>query len=280
MLKGLGGAEFALLGDEGRVLSSTLGDHLATADFPRLPEHLVGWRSGSDLSFARTWSHGGIAYQVALLDRAHSSPSSGPQRLLVLLPETTLSASAWEAHRAVLVLSLVGAFLAALLASWIGRALSRPLSAILRTIRQIGQGDLRPEGLPRDRHDEIGELAGGVAKMARWLQRLHDEQVQTERLRLIRQVSAGLAHELRNPLTAARMTLQFYAERNWDRDTEPLRVALTELARMERQVRRFLQIARPEPPRFEVADLGPVLDRTTASLAATAERRGSPGRSN
>src|SRR5262249_32649241 len=149
-------------------------------------------------------------------------------RLLILFPESSLATAESEARRAVLGFTLAGALLSVLLASWLAQTLSRPLSAILRATRRIGAGDLQPRDLPLARHDEIGELAQGVAQMARWLNRLQEQQAHTERLRLIRQVSAGLAHELRNPLTAARMTLQLYVDRNSDRDTEPLRMALGE----------------------------------------------------
>lgn len=263
-LKGLGGAEFALVDEGGTVVSSTLGE---SSEAPA-----VGEAAGSDLSFGRSWDRGGISYRVAIVERPGGT-APRPERLLILLPEASLRAAAWEAGGAALGLSLVGAALAALLATGIGRALSRPLSAILRAIREIGRGDLNPAGLPV-RNDEIGELAEGVRQMAGWLRRLRQEQAQTERLRLIRQVSAGLAHELRNPLTAARMTLQLYIERNGDRDTEPLRIALAELARMERQVRRFLQMARPDPPSLEVAEVGPILRRTAAGLAGLAEHQG------
>jgi signal transduction histidine kinase len=256
-LKGLGGAEFALIDEEGRVASSTLGE----ATGATIPD-------GADLGFRRSWTVARASYRLGVVER----PGPSPERLLILLPEASLRSAAWEARRAATGLSLVGAVLAALLATWIGRALARPLSAILRAIREIGRGNLHPTGLPF-RNDEIGELAEGVRQMAGRLRHLEREQAQTERLRLIRQVSAGLAHELRNPLTAARMTLQLFTERNADRDTEPLRIALAELGRMERQVRRFLQLARPDPPRFEVADVGPIVERTAAGLAGLAEHQ-------
>jgi signal transduction histidine kinase len=271
-LKGLGGAEFALVDAAGNVVSSTLGP-IREGEAPAEPV----WDKArqeprppgtSDLSFDRAWTHGGTSYRVGIVEWP-----ARPERLLILLPEPALRSAAWEARRAALLLSLVGAILAALLATWVGRTLSTPLSAILRAIRQIGRGDLHPSGLPV-RDDEIGELAEGVRQMAEWLRALQEERVQTERLRLIRQVSAGLAHELRNPLTAARMTLQLFNERNRDRDTEPLRIALNELNRMERQVRRFLQLARPEPPVLEIAAPGPILEGTCAGLAATAEHQG------
>lgn len=266
-LKGLGGAEFALLDPGGRIQSSTLGDVQGSA----LPEW---FGPGSDLSFGRTWSFRGVEYRAAVVDRGPGPGLGAGSRLLILLPEPTLRAAAWEARRPLLVLSLLAAGGASLLASWVGRNLSRPLSEIHAAIRRIGTGNFEAVDLPAGRTDEIGELAEGVTRMAGWLRTFRDEQVQTERLRLIRQVSAGLAHELRNPLTAARMTLQIFLERNRDRDIEPLRIALGELGRMERQVRRFLQIARPEPPHFEVGPLAPIVERSVAGLAATADHQG------
>lgn len=273
-LKGLGGAEFALVGGDGRVLGSTLGERSGDGGGLPTPTFLRDLSPDPSLSFDRTLSHAGVEYRVAVVDRPPAARSSDPRRVLILLPEPTLRAVAWEARRAVLAFTLVGATLAAALASWVGQTLSRPLSAIHQAVRRIGQGDLRPQGLPIDHRDEIGELAVGVAQMVEWLQRLQKERAQTERLQLIRQVSAGLAHELRNPLTAARMTLEIFIERNADRDTEPLRIALDELARMERQVRRFLRVARPDPPHFEVAEIGPILGRCAAGLEASAAHRG------
>jgi signal transduction histidine kinase len=263
-LKGLGGAEFALLDDDGRTLASTLGDLGATT------------AARQDLGFRQSLRHAGVDYRLGVVERPSRRSPGEAQRLLILIPEPALRAAAWEARRGVLAFTAVGALLAAALATAIAQSLSTPLSAILREVRRIGRGELEPAptALPTGRGDEIGELAEGVAQMARWLQKLQDERVQTERLRLVRQLSAGMAHELRNPLTAARMTLQLFIERNDDRDTEPLRIALHELGQMERQVRRFLQIARPEPPRFQPVDVRPLLDRTVAGLAATAEHRG------
>jgi signal transduction histidine kinase len=265
-LRGLGGVEFALLDGRGRVEASTVeASGLAS----------LGRALPADLSFRPDWSGEGVAYRVAAVDRPPGASGSGEaQRLLILLPEPALHAAAWEARRTALVLSVIGAALAALLACVLGRNLARPLGAIASAIHALGAGDRRPSGLPTDRDDEIGELARGVARLAERLEDLERERAQTERLRLVRQVSAGLAHELRNPLTAARMTLQVFMERNRDRDPEPLRVALAELQRVERQVRRFLQLARPEPPRPEPVALGPLLEQVAAGLAASAEHQG------
>lgn len=272
-LKGLGGAEFVLIGANGRVQASTLPDRSDIGLLNSAMGH-EDQASGTDLSFDQSLERSGVEYRVAVVDRGPTGGAFDSGRVLILLPETTLRAVEWEARRTVLAFTLVGASLAVILASGISRTLSRPLSSILAATRAIARGNLDPEGLPTERRDEIGELALGVGQMAGWLRRLQDERVQTERLLLIRQLSAGLAHELRNPLTAARMTLQIFVERNRDRDTEPLRIALDELARVERHVCRFLQLARPEPPQFESTAILPVIERCSRGLVAVAGHRG------
>ncbi len=274
-LKGLGGAEFALVGADGTLGASTLDSLAAPAGSSaraRLAE--LATRRPPELGDAARWSDAGAAYRVAVIERPGPGPTGPDGRLLLLLPESALEAAAWEARRAALALSVVGAILAAALASWLGRTLTEPLGAILTAIRQIGRGEPLARPLPTGRLDEIGTLAADVARLGDRLAALEREREQTARLRLIHQLSAGLAHELRNPLTAARMTIQLYGERNADRDVEPLRLALAELGRVERQVGRFLQISRPDPPRCRATPLGPLLAHALASHAAMAVHQG------
>ncbi len=260
-LRGLGGAEFALLDDHDQVSASTIeGLKGVRADLP----------AKAGLKFEATWRHAGTLYRVGEVDRSAAGTRA---RLVILLPESALLAAEWEARRAALGLSLLSAALAAALATWVARTLSNPLTAILGAIRKVGQGDLTAGDLPRGSEDEIGELADGVKAMVERLRALERDREQTERLQLIRQVSAGLAHELRNPLTAARMTIQIAIERRASGDVETLRRALAELDRMQRPLARFLQIARPEPPRFSINQVGPVSSQAVKSLEALAEHR-------
>lgn len=277
-LKGLGGAEFALIGSDGQIGASTLEPATGGADAGALDRLArLGATLSADLSFADRWARRSTAYRVALVERPGAEARlDGPGRLLVLLPEPALQAAAWRARRAALVLSGLGAVLAAALASWLGRTLTEPLGQILAAIRQIGQGpgQAPTPPLPTGRGDEIGALADDVARLADRLRELEREREQTARLRLLHQVSAGLAHEVRNPLTAARMTIQLYAERNQDRDTEPLQIALSELSRVERPIARFLQLARPDPPRCRSTPVAELLERALAGQAASAKHQG------
>jgi signal transduction histidine kinase len=67
----------------------------------------------------------------------------------------------------------------------------------------------------------------------------------SERLRLLGQVSGGLAHQLRNGLTGARLALQLYARECQGRtDTAALDVALRQLTLLETNLKRFLDLGR------------------------------------
>jgi signal transduction histidine kinase len=109
--------------------------------------------------------------------------------------------------------------------------------------------------LPR-RDDEIRDLARSVNEMAGQLSQLQKTVLQTERLRLLGQVSGGLAHQMRNGLTGARLAVQLYLrEMNDSNDPSALEVALRQLTLLEAHVKRFLDLGRADTSCREPCDL-------------------------
>jgi signal transduction histidine kinase len=84
-----------------------------------------------------------------------------------------------------------------------------------------------------------------------------------EKLAALGELSARIAHEIRNPVTAARSLAQQLARLPSAADAEAARLILTELDRVERQVADLLRFARREDYRLEPADLAAVV-RTAA----------------
>jgi signal transduction histidine kinase len=89
----------------------------------------------------------------------------------------------------------------------------------------------------------------------------------SDRLAALGQLSAGLAHELRNPLgtiraSAEMLTKQVSAENDVAREVAGF--IATEVDRTNSLVTRFLQFARPLELRLERADLAQMLDRAIA----------------
>ena len=87
--------------------------------------------------------------------------------------------------------------------------------------------------LPKQ-HDEFADLTRSVNEMAERPAHLQETVEKTERLRLIGQLSSGLAHQLRNAVTGAKLAVQLHASECPLADAEALQVTLRQLTLMER----------------------------------------------
>jgi signal transduction histidine kinase len=113
-----------------------------------------------------------------------------------------------------------------------------------RRTRGIASGDFSPMPLPQ-RNDEFRDLAGSINDMAEQLAQLQETMQRSERLRLLGQVSGGLAHQLRNGVAGARLALQVHArELNGQGDSEAVQVALRQLHLLEAHLQRFLNLGK------------------------------------
>jgi signal transduction histidine kinase len=174
----------------------------------------------------------------------------------ILYPDDEVRNAVWEATWPVLALGGAVGMAAVVLAAFVGRRLSRRVRALERRTRQIAGGDFSPVPLPPG-DDEVRDLTRSVNDMAQRLAQLQDAQRRTERLRLLGQVSGGLAHQLRNGVAGARLAIQlFVREAQTSMDTAALDVALRQLTLVETSLKRFLDLGNAEVPSNEPCDLG------------------------
>ena len=95
------------------------------------------------------------------------------------------------------------------------RRIAQPMANITAAMRAVADGDLDREAPYVERQDEIGELGRTLAifrEKGRENRRLAAELVQRERLSALGQLTATVAHELRNPLSAIRNTVYTFKE--------------------------------------------------------------------
>jgi signal transduction histidine kinase len=171
----------------------------------------------------------------------------------IFYPESLLEEAIADAQRPSL-LGLLFGLVAVGLTVGIGQRLVGRIRALERRTRQIAGGDFSPTPLPRT-DDELRDLTASVNEMADRLARLHQAVQTTERLRLTGQLATGLAHQLRNGVTGARLAVQVYLAEHPDGDTEALGVTLRQLALMEANLRRFIDLGRPSTSRREAVSL-------------------------
>jgi PAS domain S-box-containing protein len=94
-----------------------------------------------------------------------------------------------------------------------------------------------------------------------------------ERLASLGELSAGVAHEIRNPLAGIGASAQLLRERLGEEEGHRrlLDLILDEVARLDRIVESMLQFARPPEPRLRLAPLEATVLRARALLAEEAE---------
>ncbi len=134
-----------------------------------------------------------------------------------------------------------------------GTASGRPLSAddldVLRTLA------------------DATAVALGTARAVEQLQAARARLAQSERLAAIGELSAAVAHGIRNPLAGIRLAAQIGLEHVADDGSvrESLDDVLTEVDKLESQVRGILDFARPFEPHLEPV----ALDAAVGSVLAT-----------
>jgi signal transduction histidine kinase len=257
LMKGLSEADY-LVDDPQEGVLTTLGVQVKPDGLPAATARWEELRLGPPVSV-----HG----KTYLCNAVRVQPPSGRTfTLYIFYPESLLQDALWAAVRPSLILGVFGGLASIALAVGMAHRLGRRIQDLERRTRQIASGDFSPMPLP-GRNDELRDLGRSVNDMAERLARLQETVRTTERFRLLGQVSGGLAHQLRNGVTGARLAVQLHA-RACDNSAEPeaLEVALRQLALVETHLKRFLDLGNQSPADHRPHSLAALLDETIALL--------------
>jgi signal transduction histidine kinase len=267
-MKGFSGAEF-LFTHPSRVPVSTFAQPIEPPrDVPIANPAAEGeeHRLGPPVTVA------GAEYRCLRLPLREPHPDHGGD-LYIFYPESLRQSAVQDAARPTLVLGIVGGLLAVGLALLIGTGLVRRIAALEHRTRLIAGGDFRPLPLPTA-DDELTDLCKSVNDMARRLAEFQEAQQRNERLRVLGQFSGGLAHQLRNAAAGAKLSLEVFLAENPAADPEPLRVALRQLARIEANLRQFLDLGKPPAGDRVPCDLVKLIDQSVSLLRPQCQHAG------
>ena len=182
-----------------------------------------------------------------------------------------------------LLLGACGGLAGLLMGTAIARAVGRSLVQLTVTVRDVA-GRL-PEVQPPVTLSHSGDLAGiasslmemeqGITAVIERLRRSETELLRREQLARVGQLAAGLAHELRNPLTPIKMLVQAAIERGpgCGLSGRSLQVLEHEIGRMETSIQAFLDFARPPLPAKMTVDLRELVTPTLDLIAERAARQ-------
>ncbi len=182
--------------------------------------------------------------------RIGSAQAAGvrPETVLVLTPEKPALAAAFETVWPVLAVAAATLGLLVPLSLRTTRALASRITSVERHVERIAAGDFGPQLPAGGGDDEVGRLAAGVNQLSATLEQLRSSLVAGERQRLLGQLAAGFAHELRNAITGAQLAIDVHRRRCAGGSApadESLSVATRQLAIVEEEVRGLLALGRP-----------------------------------
>lgn len=158
-------------------------------------------------------------------------------------------------------------------------ALRRGARALDLSLARL-QDDLRAP-LPAPRGDELGRIDAGLRAMASRLadardqeQSLRDALAHEQRLAALGRVVAGVAHEVRNPITGIKLTLDRLGNKPLDDRTRgDVDTCLAEIARLDRLVGALLLVARRSGDARADVDLAALVDARIAAIEGLASTR-------
>ncbi len=112
---------------------------------------------------------------------------------------------------------------------------------------------------------------GTVDSLAEQNERLEEELVKGEKLRLAGTLASGIAHEIKNPLTSLKTFTSYLEEKHSDPSFRRKfkEVVGQEIDRIERLVRDLLHFAKPSSPQLILVDLHRSIDRAFELINTT-----------
>jgi two-component system NtrC family sensor kinase len=212
---------------------------------------------------------------------AHETISDFEGRPLGSLFVGVLESLYTDRYRQVLLifLSVVACGMAAalLVGTWISRSIVKPLRALTETAQRLAAGDFSSRARLRA-DDEFGDLGAAFDSMALSIQR-NELQVKrdverhiadSERLAMVGQLAAGIAHEINNPLGGVLVYSHLLLDDTPEDDPRRsnLKKIAQETARCRDIVRSLLDFARQGELQVEDADLHTLITQSL-ELAGT-----------
>ncbi len=172
-------------------------------------------------------------------------------------------------------ITLTGLVVSLVISLLISRSISVPVTRLVTASRELANGNLDVK-VKKTSNDEIGELADAFSMMVEALkerdERLKDftrkKVMESERLVLIGQLAANVAHELNNPLTGIVTFSHLLLEKSCTED--PARDNLTKIVNQANRcrdiIRGLLDFSRQRKPDKSLSDVNTILQNCISLL--------------
>jgi signal transduction histidine kinase len=164
--------------------------------------------------------------------------------------------------------------LALLAALYFTEKLIKPIKKVIKGTKEFANGNFKYR-IELKRGKEIKMLADSFNKMAENIEKRQLELIQANKLASLGLMSAGIAHEIKNPLAAIKTTAQLLLKRKGDEASYQLLESIVEETdRLNRTLTDLLNFAKPNPAKISDIELHDVLNYTLNLLGKEIEKHG------
>jgi len=207
----------------------------------------------------------GQEYLLLATSRAVRGSNAARRRFFLIHPYSEIEQAKNRALRRIVALGATGLALAAALGLLLAHWISRPVRRLANAAKRVTTEGLNETPMELESAGgEIGELSRAFRSMMDSLRHSQAELLKAERLAATGKLAACVAHEIRNPLTSLRMTVEMLqasaqkpasAQPSNLNTQEAYRIILNEIDRLSLAVEEMLTFARPRPPQKVPSDL-------------------------
>ena len=171
--------------------------------------------------------------------------------------------SSWIVAVTALVFTL---FLEIFIGTFIAKQIIRPFSRFEKYTMRIAAGDFSLITPKRRYRDEFTNLAIALNRMLLELKKREEQLIQSRKLAAVGNLTAGIAHELNNPLNNISLTTEALINEydDWDKETrlKMLQDIFSQVERASNTVANLLDFTYRDKEAFERVNLKNVLERT------------------
>ncbi len=219
----------------------------------------------------------GQKYFTAYIDYPENNWSVG-----VNLPVTDFLENINAIKKATLTLVLVAVCISCVVSYLVALTIVRPLRLLEQGIQRVSAGDLNHKVQLQAPHivgtvaDAFNQMAASLKQSREALKQTYVELAEKEKMAALGQLTAGIAHEIKNPLGIILGSAQVVTNPNKPEEMR-LRAAqfiIDEVIRLNHTLKSFLAFARPAPPALAPVDIGQLLDETIESISETLAEKG------
>ncbi|MGH7144081.1 MAG: sensor histidine kinase [Planctomycetota bacterium] len=223
-------------------------------------ETIEAWKAAANGMFFDQRLHGNLPPSMQPLTRRND--------LLVLYPVSAVDAARAQALQPILPLGVLVLVTVLIFSYWLASRLSRSLAALAANADAVARGELDTPIVAAAPTEEVARLKTAFVHMLEGLRDSRGKLAQAERLAAIGTLATAVAHDIRTPLTAIKMTVDLQLDRSARAggDLKPFQVIQAELERLRILADSLIDFARNPPPALAPVALRGLIDACTTLL--------------